>query len=241
MIPKIIHQTWKTIDIPLVMKNYVKSWHTYHPHYTHILWTDTDIREMIKKDYPQFLIYYDNYPHHIMRVDAFRFFVLHLYGGVYVDLDMEAYKCIDNLLEPKINLFLEHSESISNAIMAAPPQHPFLEHCMKQLMLKHKIAGLNTDAWEMTGPKFLTDVVATYPYPNDIKIFPAQYFFPIPWHRPRGDQSGQAHKYPLAYGAHHWQGTWWQPQNWRQERTLIIILTVVVILCILIFGLFLYI
>ena len=136
-IPKIIHQTWKTEEIPPVMVNYVKSWNTLHPHYTYQLWTDKDIRLLIKNHYPWFLVYYDSYPHHIMRVDAFRFFVLHKYGGVYVDLDLEAYKCIDSLLEEQVVLFLERSDSISNAIMCSPAQHPFLEHCIDQLIKKY--------------------------------------------------------------------------------------------------------
>ena len=36
-----------------------------------------------------------NYKSGIQRADAFRYFVLFAYGGIYVDLDMEALKPLD--------------------------------------------------------------------------------------------------------------------------------------------------
>lgn len=214
-IPKIIHQTWKDETIPDSMKNYVKSWKTLHPEYKYMFWTDITIRDFIKNYYPWFLIYFDSYPHQIMRVDAFRFFVLHRYGGIYADLDMECYKSIDTLLsDASCLLFLEWKGSVSNAIMCSIPNHPFLEYCFKALIQNHSSSGPNTVAWKVTGPKFLTNSLKEYTEMgnSDYKIYPNYYYFPIPWHKPLGDQSGQSVKYPNSYGAHHWQGTWWQPQ-----------------------------
>ena len=232
LIPRIIHQTWKTNDIPPVMKNYVKSWRSLHPHYEYKLWTDTDIRNLIKDYYPWFLKYFDGYPHHIMRVDAFRFFVLYKYGGVYVDLDLEAYKCIDPLLNnEKTVLFLETNNSISNAIMCSVRNNPFLEHVFDELIKVHSTVGTNTDAWKMTGPAFLTNIINSLKSQIDIKIYPSEYYFPIPWHSPLGDQSGQSLKFSHSYGAHHWQGTWWQPQ-WSSFK-LVWILFIMIIVTIL--------
>lgn len=235
-IPKIIHQTWKTTQIPNTMKNYAQSWKTLNPGYDYILWTDDDIRRLISNNYPWFLDYYDSYPHHIMRVDAFRFFVLHHYGGVYADLDMECYKPIDDLLtESKLLLFLEWPQSISNAIIASEPRHPFLEHCFKLLMEKHIKNGVITDVWETTGPKFLTEAMQSYKDDKDgqdYKLYPSYFFFPIPWHYPKRDQSGLSHVYPNSFGAHHWQGTWWQPQPIDMKIIFISVSLLMLVICI---------
>jgi len=236
-VPKIIHQTWKNENIPACMRNYVRSWKKLHPDYQYMFWTDHTIRELIKTYYPWFLEYFDSYPHQIMRVDAFRFFVLHRYGGVYADLDLECYKCIDPLLkEAKMLLFLEWPGSVSNAIMGAVPNHPFLEYCFTALVDKHVRYGPNTAAWGATGPKFLTETLDSYKkfgY-RDYKLYPSYYFFPIPWHKPTGDQSGKADRYPRSFGAHHWQGTWWQPQPiswyWIILALLVLCLAVIVIM-----------
>ena len=214
-IPKIIHQTWKTEQVPNTMKNYAKSWKEKNPNFTYMFWTDYTIRDLIKKHYPWFLKYFDSYPHQIMRVDAFRLFVLDHYGGFYADLDLECYKPIEPLLEEStMLLFLEWPGSISNAIMASIPGHPFIKHCFKELVHKHVYKGPNTAAWEATGPKFITNALKKYKLQgfHDYKLYPSYFFFPIPWHKPRGDQSGQGQRYPRSFGAHHWQGTWWQEQ-----------------------------
>lgn len=214
-IPKIIHQTWKTTDIPNTMKNYYKSWKQFNPEFEHKLWTDTDIRELIRVHYPLFLPYFDSYPHQIMRVDAFRFFVLHKFGGIYADLDMECYKPLTDLIKKdSLLLFFEWENSVSNAIMMSTPKHSFWEYCFKELIADHKSKGSLYDTWKITGPKFLTKTVKKYEtnFNTKINILPSFYFFPIPWHKPMSDQSGQGYKYPKSYGAHMWQGSWWQPQ-----------------------------
>lgn len=37
--------------------------------------------------YPWFLETFDSYPYPIQRADAIRYFVLHHFGGIYIDLD----------------------------------------------------------------------------------------------------------------------------------------------------------
>jgi mannosyltransferase OCH1-like enzyme len=37
--------------------------------------------------YPWFLETFDGYPYPIQRADAIRYFVLHHFGGIYIDLD----------------------------------------------------------------------------------------------------------------------------------------------------------
>ncbi|KAI3657400.1 hypothetical protein MP638_000085 [Amoeboaphelidium occidentale] len=59
-----------------------------------ILWTDEQIDEFIKTEYPEFYTkVFIKYPYNIQRVDAFRYFVLYSYGGIYMDLDIG---CVDS-------------------------------------------------------------------------------------------------------------------------------------------------
>ena len=51
------------------------------------LWTDKKAREFIADEYPWFLETFDGYPYPIQRADAIRYFVLHHFGGIYIDLD----------------------------------------------------------------------------------------------------------------------------------------------------------
>jgi mannosyltransferase OCH1-like enzyme len=43
--------------------------------------------------YPWFLETFDGYPYPIQRADAIRYFVLHHFGGIYIDLDDVCTTC----------------------------------------------------------------------------------------------------------------------------------------------------
>lgn len=58
---------------------------------THHLWTDATARHFIQTHYPSFLATYDSYEYNIQRADAIRYFVLHRYGGIYMDLDVSTF------------------------------------------------------------------------------------------------------------------------------------------------------
>lgn len=240
-VPKLIHQTWKTSQIPTSLQNYVQTWKEKNPDFEYMLWTDRSMRELIKKDYPWFLKYYDSYPHHIMRVDAFRLFVLHKHGGIYVDLDVECYKSPEPLLkESPILLFQEWEDSISNAVIGAAPGHPFLEYCHKALKEQHSKTAKNSSVWKMTGLRFLTDTVEHYKKLGytDFKVYPKHYFFPIGRYEPKGDQNGLGYLYPHSYGARHWQGTWWQKQPETRSKTIIFIILFLIVAAIILVKLF---
>ena len=60
---------------------------------------DSTLRELIASDYPWLLPTYDAYPYDTQRWDASRYAILHKYGGVYADLDLQPVRRIGALLE----------------------------------------------------------------------------------------------------------------------------------------------
>src|SRR4051812_26017051 len=68
-------------------------------HYSeYMLWTDASSREFIAKHYSWFLDTFDAYKYSIQRADAIRYFVLHRFGGIYLDLDIGCLRPLDPLL-----------------------------------------------------------------------------------------------------------------------------------------------
>ena len=131
-LPKIIHQQWKTKDIPA---GPYTTWHNKHlelypaPEWTHMIWTDENARELIKSDYAFFLKTYDSYEWGIQRADAVRYFVLHKYGGMYVDLDYESrVNFWDRLPQDRVGLVespYQYNEKAQNSLMSSPKGDPF--------------------------------------------------------------------------------------------------------------------
>ncbi|KAJ1550762.1 hypothetical protein HK096_005178, partial [Nowakowskiella sp. JEL0078] len=98
-IPKIIHQSWKNDVLPKKFQNWAMTWKTLNPEYSHQLWTDNSNRALVANYYPWYLSTYDSLPKNINRADAVRYMYMHQFGGVYADLDVEAIKPFDDLLD----------------------------------------------------------------------------------------------------------------------------------------------
>ena len=171
MIPKIIHQTWKTREIPEQWQSAVESVKLIHPDYEYILWTDETMTEFVKSTYPDFYPNYLNYKYNIQRCDAFRYLVLYKYGGIYLDMDIACKKKIDGLLH--YDLVLAKSSNISttytNSFFMCEPEHPFIKFCIKQLPKYTKsfvYLGKHNHIMNSTGPIFLMKMVKNYDKKN---------------------------------------------------------------------------
>lgn len=89
MTPKIIHQTWKSTEIPPRWQRFRDAWKKFHPGWEFRLWTDEDNRRLVERDYTAFLQLYDSYAYPVQKADFARILYLHKFGGVYADLDLE--------------------------------------------------------------------------------------------------------------------------------------------------------
>lgn len=170
-IPKIIHQTWKTNDVPKKWLKYQSTWKNI-PNCKYILWTDIDNRNLIKNKYSWFLKQYDNYKYPIQRADVIRPFILYTYGGIYADMDLEYLNDFwDTLDNNKINIPESpyfFNENIQNIFIACKKKHPellnIIDYFKKNVNYKHIFKGpevLNT-----TGPNI---------YDKTLEINPNMY------------------------------------------------------------------
>ena len=167
MIPKIIHQTWKTKDIPDNWKHAVESCKKNNKNYKYILWTDETMDKFIKKNFFYFYKTYKAYKYHIQRCDVFRYFVLYKYGGIYLDMDIVCNKKLDDLLDNDI--VLAHSTNVettfTNAFYMVIPNHPFIKFCIDNLtknMYNYSLFGKFLHVMYSTGPLFLTKMIDNY-------------------------------------------------------------------------------
>jgi glycosyltransferase involved in cell wall biosynthesis/mannosyltransferase OCH1-like enzyme len=226
-IPKIIHQTWKTAQLPPHLAALQQTWQAQHPDWEYRLWTDDDNRAFLVEHYPWFLPTYDRYKNNICRIDAVRYFWLHHYGGLYVDLDFECLGAIDQLLageslvlslEPAAHLtenqrVQNRSQILSPAWMASAPQHPFWPHLWSQLTER----AAAPDPLIATGPFLLSDAYQSYPSAADITLIPPAQLHPLSLQEmDQGqwlDLSKRAAISHSATAVHHWQGSWWKPER----------------------------
>mmetsp|Transcript_8868 Transcript_8868/g.12629 ORF Transcript_8868/g.12629 Transcript_8868/m.12629 type:complete len:312 (+) Transcript_8868:35-970(+) len=177
-IPKILHQTWKDENIPEKWKQSSQSCINLNPDYERRFWTDDDIEEFIRTEYPWFMPTYISYPYPIQRIDAARLLILYHYGGVYTDLDIECREeyPFDSLLENLSchNLaFLETTPcGVTNMVIFSTPKHHFLKKCIDALPGRENMWGTHhTKVMLTAGPTFISHMMRHYPEMSDIFVF----------------------------------------------------------------------
>lgn len=182
LIPKIIHQTYKTEDIPEHWKEGRQKCLDLHPDYKYILWTDEMAYEFIKEEYPWFLDTFENYKYPIERADAIRYFILSHYGGVYIDLDDGCERKLDPLLAFPAFLRKTSPLGVSNDVMGSVPRHPFFLKALKSLKHydKYWLIPYMT-IMGSTGPLFLSVIWKQYkrwgiPKNGTVRILQPAYY-----------------------------------------------------------------
>mgnify|MGYP000985786126 FL=1 len=98
-IPKIIIQTWKTKVIPDKYKEDVASVKKYNSDYQYIFFSDDDIENFLKENYPEYYETYSKLPVKIQKIDFFRYIAVYHYGGFYFDLDITGMYPLKELLD----------------------------------------------------------------------------------------------------------------------------------------------
>ena len=86
-IPQIIHQSWRTHELPSTLRPLSASW-SHLSGWRHRLWTDDENRALWAAHFPELLDVYDGYARPVQRADATRLLYMHVHGGVYADLDV---------------------------------------------------------------------------------------------------------------------------------------------------------
>jgi hypothetical protein len=189
VVPKIIHQQWKTTEIPegkyTLWRSKFKKLFS-ESEFTYMLWTDENARELIKSDYPYFLEAYDGYEFGIQRADAARYFVLHKYGGLYADLDYEPLVNFwDHVPKDRVALVespYQYNEKAQNSLMSSPIGDPFWLETF-QLLQERK----DKPVLQATGPMFLDALMKRAT--ESFYLFPCENFQRLPLHLSKEEEA----------------------------------------------------
>jgi mannosyltransferase OCH1-like enzyme len=136
VVPRIIHQTYRTTQIPfrwMKSRYSVLKQHPASEGWQHMFWTDNKIRSFIQANYTWFLPTFDSYPYPVQKVDAFRYFALYHYGGIYLDLDVGARQSLAGLLHYPVIFPKTEPIGFSNDFMVANPKHPLFHRIIHNL------------------------------------------------------------------------------------------------------------
>lgn len=210
MIPKTIHQIWVGGPVPSHLARMAEKWLKVNPGWNYKLWGDDDFGWLRNQDLFDRAAEFAK-PDGVgqMKSDIARYEILHRFGGLYMDMDMEPKKALDPLMDVEgFAAFEEDGQWVANAVIGAVPGHPFLETMIRSIIDTAKANKGKAVTW-MTGPRVFTAQWNALDADGKKKfvVYPRKYFFPYSYLEFRDSRvpDPAMREYPEAYAIHHWE------------------------------------
>ncbi len=168
VIPLKLYQTWCTKNLPQYMEENVNKLKADNPEFEYFLFDNDDCRNFIRDNFPNTVLHaFDSLIPGAYKADLWRYCVLYINGGVYLDI---KYKCINGFkliaLTEKEHFCNDWSEKtiltdiccdegIYNAIMVCKPKNEILLKAINQIVsnVQNNFYGINP--LDPTGPYLL--------------------------------------------------------------------------------------
>ena len=142
-IPLNIFQTWHTKqNIPLSMYTAINNIRTTNPEFNHFLFDDNDCRNFIKTHFkPEVLNAYDSLIPGAYKADLWRYCVLFIAGGVYIDIKFKMtnkFKLI-HLIKNEHFVLDACKTGVYNAFMICRPGNKLLLEAINMIVQNVKL------------------------------------------------------------------------------------------------------
>lgn len=171
IIPKKIFQSWKKKTLPDAMARLVQETKEMNPEYEYIFYDDTDCRQFLEQHFGAvYANAFDSLSSGAYKCDFWRYAVLYVYGGVYMDLDMKLEVPLRQIIDPKNTLVTVVDKTTLNltgiyqAFVACTPGHPVMLTSLQLTfgnIVTHRPAVLG-DVLAITGPAVVAVALNLY-------------------------------------------------------------------------------
>lgn len=215
VIPRILHQLWKSKKLPWRWKHTTAAVKRWHPEWEYRLWDDEMINVYVQEHYPDFYPIFSGFSRNIMRADVMRYILMHDFGGMYCDLDYEfirpyAYSDSELVLGYEFDRSCgDPVDQIANFVFASVPGHAFWKDVLNDLQKNPPQPSSYLDICDATGPGLLSRIYrenANNKSYGNVKLEPRRVFHPF---RMRGRNEVQILlNNGITTGIHHASGSW---------------------------------
>lgn len=218
-IPKTIHYCWFGGNpIPKQFLNYMESWRKYCPDYEIMEWNEEnyDIGKSVfmRQAYEQ--------KKWAFVSDYARLDIIHEYGGIYLDTDVELLKNLDELLNDDMYCGFEQNNYINFGLgFGAVKGHRILKELLKvydSMRFIQSDGSLNQTACAVYQLEALIrngmKMENTYQRLKDVTVYPSECFAPI------GLMGDGNYITEHTYSIHHYSSTWWDEKAAKEIKAL---------------------
>ena len=157
-IPLNLYTCWHTKELPPLMKQNYEQLKIDNPEFNHFLYDENDCRDFIKNNFDESVLNaYNSLIPCSYKSDLWRFCILYVNGGVYLDI---KYKCVNgfkfiSLTENEYFTRDRPEKCVYTALIVTMPKNEILLKCINQIVVhvQNKYYGIN--GLYPTGPGLL--------------------------------------------------------------------------------------
>lgn len=166
-IPKKIHRIWQT-QICEKMQKYSDRLQQENPDYEYTIYNSESAREFIREHFDVEVLHaFDSLVPFSFKADLFRYCVMYIHGGIYLDMKFESVNGFrfSDIIDKEMYVLDIDGNSIYNAFLICKPHSKVMFKCIFQVV-KHVREKDYTDCdLSITGPGMIR-----YMVPNEMKL-----------------------------------------------------------------------
>lgn len=200
-IPKTLHQIWIGPDrLPAKYAAFIARWKALHPGWGHRLWGN----ELLDRVWPGYRWLVDGLEHPALKSDFLRYWLLYVHGGVYLDVDFEPFRPIDELLAAcqafAVRAGSDAGGTCCNGFLGSTPRHPFIADVIRTAFVRAD----PKDPMAL-GPRLITEIVRRR---DDVRVIEGPRLMPVSWPSCRHGLLEAPQQYAAAHAVHHFAASW---------------------------------
>lgn len=207
MIPKVIHYIWLGKNpLPKIAEKCIDSWKKFCPDYEIKRWDETNL----DIEFCQYCLQAYEAKKYAFAADALRFDILYKEGGIYLDIDVELYKSLDEFLDNKVVMAFETETSVAPGLVLASERG---NSCIKEILdiyLEDKFikedGSLNLETVCDKTTNYLVGHGLKLNNTNQevcgVNVYATEYFCP------KSLSDGKVRKTKNTVAVHHYFGSW---------------------------------
>ena len=163
MIEKNIFQSWHTKQLhPLVQKK-INNFKELNSDYTYYLYDDNDMDNFVNEYFNgEISECYNKLNIIVAKVDFWRYLVLYKYGGIYLDMDSNIEKSLDELIKQEDQAIITAEGNpyfYVQWVLIFSKEHPILKKTIELICNNIKNNRYHNDIHKMTGPGVYTQAI----------------------------------------------------------------------------------
>lgn len=155
-IPRILHQTSKENELELQVYETCIINREMNHEYDYRFYNDDDIRQFVKTYFPERVKAFNSVIPGAYRADLFRYMVLYIHGGVYMDCKSSTIVPLRQFLPPDASMATFRDRvrgTIQISFLAAEPRHPVIERSLQIAFQRIDRREYGDNMLDITGPQ----------------------------------------------------------------------------------------